>query len=349
MATSGTYTFRTNRNEIIASALRLVGGMDPEDSSAQPTAIQLTNCSQALNLIIKRMEAVGLQLWERKYGVIFPQLNQQYYALGTPGPGGDHACLSTPLGSGFIRSYLTADAAAGATTVTLESVSTEGTVGVPSISILTTWYIGIQLDDGTMQWTTVDGAPSGTTVTLAAALTGAASSGNVINSYATKLIRPLRVLDGFTRQLDLGNDPSGYNDIPHLILSREEYNRFGSKGSSGVVIQSYYDPQANTGYYYVYPTSQDVANLIYIEYQSPIQDITSATDDYDLPQEWGEYLKFALAVSIAPEYDCPKEKYKQIKEQRDEVFELLDGWDQEDASVYLQPNNWMYNQRWQRK
>lgn len=344
MATSGTVTFRTNRNEIINGALRLVGGVDAENTSGG-SAAQISNGAEALNLLVKSLEANGLQLWERRYGVIFPQKNQQFYMLGTPGPGGDHACLTTPLGTGFVRTTIATAAVSGATTIEVASITGAGTAAVTATSITDTYAIGIELDDGTMQWTTVSGAPSGTTVTLAAALTDDVAVGNVVNCYQTKLMRPLEVLDGFTRQKDTGSDPGVYNDIPHLILSREQYNRFGSKPSSGTSIQMYYDRQSNSGYLYIYPTTLDVSNEIFIEFTKPIDDFSSSADDYDLPQEWGEYLKFALAVRLAPEYMCPKEIYGQLKDQRDELFTLINGFDQEEASVFIQPSNWVYNQR----
>lgn len=340
MATSGTVTFRTNRNEIIKGALRVCGAIDPEDSNA-PSANQITNAAESLNLLVKSWEAIGLQLWERKYGVIFPQDNQGTFVLGSPGPAGDHACLSTPLGSGFISTTLSANAAAGAGTVTLTSISTTGTVGIPSISIATGYYIGIQLDDGSLFWTTVNGAPAGNVVTLTAVLTGAATSGNLVYSYQTKLIRPLRILDGFVRQIEQGND------VPVRIISREEYNRFGVKSSPGTPIQLYYDPGENSGTVYMYPTFQETDQLLYIEFTKPMDDFTNSTDDYDLPQEWGQALKFNLALMIAPEYGVPDAKFKQIQFLADKSFDLVNGYDQESpASVFMQPDNWMYMARY---
>jgi hypothetical protein len=45
--------------------------------------------------------------------------------------------------------------------------------------------IGILLDDGTTHWTTVNGAPSGSTITITAALPSDAASGNrvVVNRW----------------------------------------------------------------------------------------------------------------------------------------------------------------------
>jgi hypothetical protein len=38
----------------------------------------------------------------------------------------------------------------------------------------------------------------------------------------------------------------------------------------------------------------------------------------------------------------PKEKYDMIKEQAAGSLNLVLGWDQEDASILFQPQNWMY-------
>lgn len=328
MATSGTVTFRTNRNEILLGALRLVNGYDPENS-AGPTTTQITNAAEALNLMTKAWGAKGLQLWERRFGVVFPQKNQSMYSLGTPGPGGDHACLTTPLATGFIQTTLSGSAASGASTIAVNSVSCSvNTVGVPAVTITDTYNIGIELNSGSLQWTTVSGAPAGTTVTLAATLTGAASSGNTVYCYQTKLMRPLRIMDAFVRQESAGND------VPVRIISRETYNRFGLKSSAGQAVQMYYDPQSNKGYIYTYPAFNDVSLMLFIEFAKPIDDFSTSTDDFDLPQEWGETLKYNLALKIAPEYEVPTEKFKQIAALAKDSFDLATGYDVESPAGF---------------
>lgn len=337
MSTSGTVTFRTTRDDIINGALRLIGAVDPENT-AGATTTQITNAAQALNLMVKSWEAVGLQVWERKYGIVFPQTSQSIFVLGGPGPAGDHACLSTPLGSGFVQTTLASSAASGASTISVAS-TTGGlsTAGVTATSITSAYNIGIQLDGGTVQWTTVNGAPSGTTVTLSATLTGAASAGNYVYCYQTKLVRPLRILDAFVRQ------NAGSNDIPSRIISKDEYNRFGNKTSAGTPVQLAYDVQANQGHLYIYPRFLSPTQVLYIEFTKPIEDFTTSSDDYDMPQEWGETLKYNLAYRIAPEYEVAKDKYSQIREQALGLFEFLKGYDQENASFYIQPWDWMYS------
>lgn len=341
MAITGTYTYRTTRDQIINSALRLCGAVDPENASGA-TATQLSNGSEALNLMLKAWEADGLHLWLRRYAVVFPVPSQTVFTFGSPGPAGDHACLSTPLGSGYIQTTLSATAAGAATSITLGTITSAlNSTGNPGTTIANAFNIGIQLDAGTVQWTTVSGAPTGTTVTLAAGLTSQATAGNYVFAYQTKLIKPMRVLDGMLRSL------SGGNDIPCMVISREMYNRFGVKTSSGSPIQLYYDVQENSGNLYVYPTFLNASMLLQLEIESPVSDITASTDDYDLPQEWGEAIKYNLAIRIAPEYEVPSDKFQQLSALATVSLENARDWDQESpASVQMEPDMWMYGQNY---
>lgn len=332
MATSGTVTFRTNRNEIIKGALRIIGGYDFENTSG-PSANQITFGAEALNLMVKEWGARGIQLWERRYAVIFPQMNQSVFVLGNPGPAGDHACFTTPLNvGGFVETNLSTGSSSGSTTIEVDSTTSNYTTGISAVTITSGYYIGIQTDSGTIFWTTVNGAPSGATVTLTDALDDDTSEGNLVYCYQTKLIRPLRISDAFIRQV-------GTNDVPVQIIPRENYNRFGQKTlSNSVPSQLYYDNQTNTGNVYLYPGFLQVNQVLYIEIQKPIDDFTTSTDDFDLPQEWGNVLKYKLALMLAPEYEVSSEKFKQIGALSNASWDLVNSYDQEADSVFLMPN-----------
>lgn len=60
MALSGTYAFSLNRDSLIAASLRLVQAFG--DSEVIP-ANDITNCAQALNILVKALEMEGLPLW----------------------------------------------------------------------------------------------------------------------------------------------------------------------------------------------------------------------------------------------------------------------------------------------
>lgn len=60
MSTSGVSTYNITRDGIIAGALRLVGAIAQGET---PTATQVTESAEALNLMIKAWEADGMPLW----------------------------------------------------------------------------------------------------------------------------------------------------------------------------------------------------------------------------------------------------------------------------------------------
>jgi hypothetical protein len=67
------------------------------------------------------------------------------------------------------------------TTLSSGASATDTTIDVTSATGVTSGdIIGILLDDGSTQWTTVNGAPSGTTITITDALTGNTASGNSV-------------------------------------------------------------------------------------------------------------------------------------------------------------------------
>ena len=79
MATSGSYDFTITRDQIIAGALRLLGVIGQGDT---PDAAQLSDCSEALNLLIKAWEAEGLPLWSIKIQAIPVAASTTSYTIG---------------------------------------------------------------------------------------------------------------------------------------------------------------------------------------------------------------------------------------------------------------------------
>lgn len=60
MSTSGVSTYNITRDGLIAGALRLVGAVAQGET---PTATQVTEAAEALNLMVKAWEADGMPLW----------------------------------------------------------------------------------------------------------------------------------------------------------------------------------------------------------------------------------------------------------------------------------------------
>jgi len=312
MATSESYDFSMKRDTLINSALRLLGvvkyGTNP------PTAM-VTAGAECLNIMLKSFQAEGIGLWLLKTVTVFLQTDTESYALGASGTYATETYVSTTLASAAIL---------GATTIVVTSVT----------GITSAYYIGIELDDGTLQWTTVSGAPSGTTVTLAAALTDTAAAGNTIFCFQKKVQRPLEIMEARLR------DEDG-KETPINIVSRSVYMNMSDKSTSGMPTIVYYDPQLTNGTLYVWPTTDSVDNVLRLTIKKPIQDFDAATDDCDFPIEWAEAIKFNLALRLAPELmdDIAEDRMKYILEMARESKRNAQGFDAElNTSIYFQPD-----------
>lgn len=310
MATSGSSNFTMTGGEIVQLAFSMVGvGREGEALAAEEAAEGL----KRLNLMIKTWSAEGIRLWKKKNAILFTTTAQAAYSLGISGDRSATTWAETTLG---------AAAAASATALTVASIT-----GISNADVL-----GILLDSGAMHWTTVSGAPSGTTVTAASGLASAAASGNRVFAYTSIMGRPLRILDTQRR------DSSG-RDIPMYRFSREAYRDLPTKTSAGTPTQFYYDPQINTGLFSIWPVPSDATNTIRFTADMLMEDFDLSTDNPDAPVEWIEAFATNLAVRLIPTYgDVMKSEDKQIMmAQAASLKETLMGFDMDPASVSFEP------------
>ena len=271
MTLSGTYSFSMSRDQVITAAVRQLGILDQQ--LPRPDAI--VRHSLALNMMLKSWQLQNIGLWLLREITLFPALNTARYAIGSSGTN----FTLTP-----VETTLAADAALGALTIS----------GTSATGIANNSNIGIKLDDGTRQWTTVNGAPSGTTITLAAALTAAASEDNTVKAYASKAQRPLRILEARWK--------TGTNEIPLNIIDRDEYIRQTNKSTTGMPVMLYYDPQLTTGYVNFWPAPNTVDAVIPMTATYQIEDMTASSDDFEIPVEWYNAVVYNLANEIMNEY-----------------------------------------------
>jgi hypothetical protein len=300
MSTSGTTSFSRNRDQLIESALRKINAFE---SGETPDSDSISDASDALNAMLKHWQASGIHIWRTTEAILFPQLSQVRYVLGAST---DHATES------YVETALTSAAALGASTVVLDSVT----------GVATTYKIGVQLDDGTIQWTTVNGAPSGSTVTLTAVLTDSAALGNRVLVYQTDLTRPLKVLDARRYNFDSAID------TPLGEMDRIEYQEMPNKTATGAVNGFYYDRRGGantTGYLYLWPSPATVDEAIKLTIARPIEIFSVAGNDADFPDEWTQAIVWNLADQLADDYEVPEPKRTRIERR---------------AAQYLAEANW---------
>lgn len=300
MASSGSTDFTRTRDQLVKGSLRLIQVIA---SGETPSSEEIEDGSEALNMMVKGWQAEGIHLWTNKEATLFLAKSTASYSLG---PSGWHATLS------YVETTLSVAAASGAGSVTL----TSGT------GVTTGDNIGIELDDGTRQWTTATMA--GAVATLGASLTGDAAAGNSVFAYTTKIERPLRITEMRRRDED-------DIDTPVRLVTRYDYMGQSSKASTGKVTQAYYDPQLTRGTLYTWPSSDNVTDILKFTFSRTIEDFDAAANTPDLPQEWFECIKFNLAIRLAPEYgrSVTPEVATIAKESKD----TLSGWDRDPESV----------------
>ena len=149
MSTSNSHDYNLTGTLIIREALELIGAVGAGDVVS---AEDQSTCLRSLNMMVKAWQNEGIGLWKTVEASLFPSYQGYSYSIG---PTGDHCS------TGGYKTEIATAAASGANTITVDTDEnmTDGD------------YIGIELDDGTLQWTTINGAPAADVVTLTAALT----------------------------------------------------------------------------------------------------------------------------------------------------------------------------------
>lgn len=156
--------------------------------------------------------------------------------------------------------------------------------------------------------------------------------------------RPLKIYNAWRR------DTTNNTDVPLQIYSEREYQELNNKQQEGMPIALYYNPRYESnsvqegstakGLIQIYQPADSYAatNItIHIAYQRPFNDFTATTDTLDFPQEWGDAIKYGLAVRLAPHYGVPMMEYDRLKNMADELKNIAMSYDTEWESLKIQP------------
>ena len=308
MATSGSVNFTLNRDDIITDALEDLGVIGAGDTPVQD---DIDACARKLNMMVKAWMGRGVHLWAIDEATLFLSVGTASYSLGATGT----HCTNT-----YVQTTLSTDEATSSTSIGLTSAS-----GMSASD-----NIGIVLDDGTIHWTTISGAP-GTTTTIATGLASAASSGNAVFAYTSKINRPQRILSAYRRNID------GI-DTPIDPASRQEYSDLSNKTTQGKTNKFFYDPQLTNGVLYAWPTPDSASDVIRFWYERILEDFDAVTDNPDFPIEWAEAICAGLVYRIAPKYGKSLAEINFYKNEAEEKLQIALGFDREDVSVMFQPD-----------
>ena len=280
MATSNSFNYSCNATDVMTEAMEVAGVLAAGESISSEDQ---TSIMRTLNMMVKQWSgnfdfAPGLKAFSRKHGYVFLQKDQGVYTLGQSG---DNATLA--------YNTTTMRIAGIATDVTLEVTSTSGMTAAD--------IIGIELDSGTIQWTTISSiTDSDTLVIPASGLTSAAAAGRRIFAYTTKIMRPLYIENAVLRD-------TLTNDIPMTPMTLPGYENLPVKGTDTLPLAYRYDNTLTNGTLYLNYQPSDVTYVIRLTFMAPAEDYDTAVDDIAYPQEWYLALSYGLAKLIAPKFD----------------------------------------------
>lgn len=304
MAISNSTDFTVTRDEIIESASRICGIYDANDTIS---TAETNDAAYSLNCIVKELMSEMNGMWLRREVTLFLADGQQSYSLG---PTGDNAAINPTV------TALAAAANSGDSTIDVDSIT-----GISNGD-----NIGIKLDSGAIQWTTVNGAPSGSTVTLTATLDGDAAIDNAVYAYTSKPDRPQKILWGIAR----------YNsgiDVEMTAIRRDEYLYQSQKDTDSVPTMYCYEPTLSNGTVYIWPVSNDDVDRVVFLVEDIVSDFDTSTDNPEFPVEWFNTLNYMLAADLADQHGLPLQERQYIRTVAERKKQTLMMYDQDNAPI----------------
>lgn len=322
MATSGTTTFTVTRDQIIEAALRSLAVLE---EGAQPGPNALENASFSLNLILKKWQSEGIKLWTIKEYTLPLVPNQTNYTIGPSAAYDYNGAKPLRLIQCYLRNLSNNTQSVGKI-----SLLSGGSYSVQPTNAVSSTYGGA--GTGATFNLTFTGSTV-TSVMLANSGGSGYSVGDVLTMQGGTFASPCTVT--------VDTLISTFVDMPMTIISQQEYNILGSKQSQGNVNTVYYKPWRDYGELSVFltPNTSTAQNYnLHLFVQTPIEDITSANQNFDFPSEWFLALKWGLVAELASDYEKTLAD-KQYYEQKANMLkqELMD-WDIEWASTFFQPD-----------
>src|SRR3990167_893095 len=265
MSSSNSYTFAVTRDQLITDSLLYIGAISESET---PTSAAISEAARLLNMIVKLRAADGMPLWALKRATILPETGVS--SMNTTGH----------IVSSYVNTTISADEASGQTVLSVTS----------STGMTAADQVGVEMDDGTMHWTTIVSVDSSTQITITTAIDDTAASGNRLYSYTAstdRVQRPIRIINANILEV------TGGASWEITIEERQDYFNLGNRTTEGTPNRIYYDPRLGSstadpataanwfGTIFIYPRFNSGDHIIEFTYQRPFQDFDAAGDHPD--------------------------------------------------------------------
>ncbi len=265
---------------------------------------------RTFNMSLSQFQSVILGLWTWRNANVFLTKGTADYLLG---PTGGNASES------YAQTTLSADAAATDTTVSLTSAT-----GIADAD-----KIGIVLNSGGIHWTTVS-AIGGTTI--AVGMPSAASAGNAVFAYTTKIQRPMELKDIRLRYVN-------GDERPCNVVPVSEYNLYTNKATESEVVNVAHEPLLDNTLIHVWPAPDNSTSVLKMQYKRPITTLAGVEDVIEAPQDVYKAIIAALTSDLAPKYGIDMAERldweRKAKTLKDQIHDFED-----DTSISFAPGGW---------
>lgn len=279
-----------------------------------------TTMASFLNMMIKSWQAKNLLSDKRRVGYVFLSNGTVTYSLNN-GSSNANATES------FVTTSTSAVSASGATTITVDSIT----------GISTTNKIGVQMEDDTLHWTTVNGAPSGSTVTLTAALTDDVAVDARVFVYTTRINRPVKIYSVNRRTYNAGL--TTFSDTPIPLMAHREYWGQSVKNNDNAFVGAMYDRQRDNGYLYLWPGVDNPQSVAVITYATTVEDFDASGDNPDFTQEWYLPLVYNLAAIAGPAYNVDLNHLNFITQKAEQYLWDVVDFDSDSENISWDPES----------
>lgn len=143
--------------------------------------------------------------------------------------------------------------------------------------------------------------------------------------------RPIRVAQAWTQDANQLVQPLS-------PMSRQQYFNLSPRNAPGPANSYYYDPQIPNGVFYAWTLPVDASRSYYLSIQRPINDISSGSATFDVPQEGFLALMWGLAEEVKTMYGTSRDTQAVIAAKAAEYIEVFSDFAQEDGNTYFMPS-----------
>lgn len=325
MATSGSWNYSVTAGQIITAAFENLGVIAAGGTVATADS---NTALQRLNFIAKQFQGTadgmqGMKLWTRQRIAMFLENGQQTYLIG---PASTDSKATTQYG----RTTISADEAAGQTTLSI--TSNTDTTNYPGTTITMTNgdTIGVVLDTGAIHWSTISGTPS-TTATIVDALPSQASSGRYVFWFTSKAQRFPVIESAVLRDQNLADRPI------NVFRNVKEYELgVPSKYADGSPTSILVEPLRLNTRVTLDSQPTNVKEQLILTVLYPAEDYDATTDDIAFPQEWYAALEWELTFRLCPAYGV--QWTPEMEKNHANALSIARSMNPEVSDLYFQPN-----------